>query len=261
MINKLVLGIEYDGSAYCGWQRQLHCPSVQAELEKALSFVANEPVELFCAGRTDTGVHACEQIAHFETAVERSNRSWVLGANCRLPRDIRILWVQQSESDFHARFSAVARSYRYIILNTVVPSALFHNQVCWEHRQLDEIIMHSAAQQLTGEHDFSAFRASGCQAHSPVRTIHYLNISRKGEIIYLDIKANACLHHMVRNIAGSKLAIGQGLYPEHWLKQILVTGDRRLAAKTASATGLYFVRAYYPERFQLQQQERKPVLF
>jgi len=259
--NKLVLGIEYDGSAYCGWQRQIHCTSVQAELEKALSFVANEPIELFCAGRTDSGVHACEQVAHFETTVERSNRSWVLGANCRLPRDIRILWVQPSGSDFHARFSAVARSYRYIILNTLIPSALFHNKVCWEHRQLNADIMHDAAQQLTGEHDFSAFRAAGCQAHSPVRTIQYLNISRKEEVIYLDIKANAFLHHMVRNIAGSLMAIGQGQYPEHWLTDVLVSGDRRLAAKTASAAGLYFVRAFYPESFKLPQLERKPVLF
>ncbi|MBC8211687.1 MAG: tRNA pseudouridine(38-40) synthase TruA [Gammaproteobacteria bacterium] len=258
---KLVLGIEYDGSAYCGWQRQIHCPSVQAELEKALSFVANQPIELFCAGRTDTGVHACEQIAHFETAVERSNRSWVLGANCRLPKDIRISWIHPSELDFHARFSAIARSYRYIIQNSAVPSALFHNKVSWEHRQLDDVIMHSAAQQLLGEHDFSAFRASGCQAHSPVRNIEFLNISRQGDLIYLDIKANAFLHHMVRNIAGSLMAIGQGQYSVDWLQDVLSSGDRRLAAKTASAAGLYFVQAFYPERFQLPQQERKPVLF
>ena len=261
MIKKLVLGIEYDGSAFCGWQRQLNCPSVQAELEKALSFVADEPVVLFCAGRTDAGVHACEQIAHFETGVERSNRSWLLGANCRLPRDIRILWIQPVASTFHARFSAIARSYRYIIQNSAVPSALFHNKMCWEHRQLDDVKMQKAAHYLLGEHDFNAFRAAGCQAQTPVRTIEYLSILRKGEIIYLDIKANAFLHHMVRNIAGSLMAIGEGRYPTHWIKDVLLSCDRNLAAKTASAAGLYFVQAFYPEQFPLAQVKRRPVLY
>lgn len=260
-MTRLALTIEYDGSAYSGWQKQVHSPSVQQEIEQALSFVADKPVELVCAGRTDSGVHACEQVAHFETDVSRTNRSWLLGANCRLPRDIRILWIDRVPDVFHARFSAIARSYRYIILNTPVASALFQNKVCWEHRQLDDIIMHTAAQSLLGEHDFSAFRAAGCQAKSPVRQIEYLDVSRHGNLIYLDIKANAFLHHMVRNIAGSLMAIGKHEYSVDWLQAVLQGGDRRQAAMTASASGLYFVQAFYPREFNLQQIERKPVLF
>ena len=258
---KLALTIEYDGSAYSGWQRQVYSPSVQQELERALSFVADKPVELVCAGRTDSGVHACEQVAHFETDVIRTNRSWLLGANCRLPRDIRILWIDQVTTGFHARFSALARSYRYIIFNTPIPSALFHNKVCWEHRRLDDVIMHTAAQQLVGEHDFSAFRAAGCQAKSPVRHIEYLNVIRKGNLIYLDIKANAFLHHMVRNIAGSLMIVGKQEKSIPWLQDVLRGRDRRQAAMTASAAGLYFVQAYYPQEFKLQQLERKPELY
>ncbi len=260
-MHKLALGIEYDGSSYCGWQRQSHSPSVQAELEQALSFVASKPVALICAGRTDTAVHACEQIAHFETEIDRSNRSWLLGANCRLPKDIRIVWIQPVQLSFHARFSAIARSYRYIIQNSAVPSALFHDKVCWEHRKLDDKLMHDAAQQLIGKHDFNAFRAAGCQAKSPVRTIEYLNIFRQGEFIYIDIKANAFLHHMVRNLAGSLMSIGMGDHDVGWLLQVLKSKNRCLAAKTASAAGLYFVRAFYPAEFVLQQVQRKPVLF
>lgn len=258
---KLALTVEYDGSAYCGWQRQAHSPSVQQHLEEALSFVADEPIELVCAGRTDTGVHACEQVAHFETAVERTNRSWLLGANCRLPRDIRISWINHVPDDFHARFSAIARSYRYIILNTPVASALFHNKVCWEHQVLDDVMMHAAAQLLLGEHDFSAFRAAGCQAKSPCRRIESFNVTRKGDLIYLDVKANAFLHHMVRNLSGSLMAIGKQDYSIDWILSVLQQGDRRLAAKTAPASGLYFVRAFYPPEFDLHQLDRRPVIY
>ncbi len=260
-MSKFALRIEYDGSAYCGWQKQAHSPSVQQEVEQALSYVADKPVELVCAGRTDTGVHACDQVAHFETDVKRSHRSWLLGANCRLPRDIRISWVGSMPEDFHARFSARARSYRYIILNTYTPSALFHNKVCWEHHRLDDVIMHRAAQQLLGEHDFDAFRAAGCQAKSPIRTIEYLKVSRRGDLIYIDIKANAFLHHMVRNITGSLMVIGKQEKSSDWLKQVLQSRDRKLAAMTAPAAGLYFVRAFYGPEFDLQQDERKPVLY
>ena len=258
---KLALTIEYDGSAYCGWQRQSHSPSVQQELEQALSYVADTPVQLVCAGRTDSGVHACEQVVHFETVVKRSMRSWLLGANCRLPRDIRILWVDEVAAGFHARFSAIARSYRYIILNTRVPSALFQNKVCWEHRDLDNDVMHRAAQLLVGEHDFSAFRAAGCQAKSPVRCIEYLNVSRNGDLVYVDIKANAFLHHMVRNIAGSLMKIGKHEKPVDWLQDVLQGRDRREAAMTDSAAGLYFIQAFYPGQYRLQQNERRPVLY
>jgi tRNA pseudouridine38-40 synthase len=257
---RLALGIEYDGSAYCGWQRQRHSPSIQQHLEQALAFVADELIELACAGRTDTGVHACQQVAHFSTTAERSPRSWMLGANCRLPRDIRILWVETVADEFHARFSAIARSYRYIILNSAQPTALFNGRVCWQHRALDSDRMQRAAQALVGEHDFSAFRAAGCQAKSPVRTVEYINITRSDELIYLDIKANAFLHHMVRNISGSLMAIGAGEYPESWLTEVLQARDRRNAAMTAPAGGLYFLQPFYPPEFVLPQVARIPRL-
>jgi tRNA pseudouridine38-40 synthase len=258
---RVALGIEYDGSAYCGWQRQTHSPSVQQNVESALSFVADHDVELVCAGRTDTGVHACQQVVHFDTSSERSIRAWMLGANCRLPKDIRILWVQPVTTDFHARFTAIARSYRYIILNSEIPSALFNNKVCWQHQLLDSDKMHLAAQQLVGKFDFTSFRAAGCQAKSPVRDIKSIEISRQGDLIYLDIKANAFLHHMVRNISGSLIAIGRGEYPIEWLQEVLQARDRRQAAMTAVASGLYFLRPYYPEQFELPCSVRKPVLF
>lgn len=258
---RLVLGIEYDGSAYCGWQRQTHSPSVQQHIEEALSFVANHSVELTCAGRTDTGVHACEQIAHFDTDSIRSERSWVLGANCRLPRDIRILWIREIGPDFHARFTAVARSYRYAILNTSVSSAIFNSKVCWEHLELDHVKMHCAAQQLVGEHDFSSFRAAGCQAKSPIRNVHWIEVSRHQNMVFIDVKANAFLHHMVRNIAGSLIEIGKGERNEKWLEDVLLKKDRRRAAMTAFAGGLFFVKAYYPEQFDLPNHVSKPVFF
>ncbi len=256
-----VLGIEYDGSAYSGWQRQVHSRSIQEEIEKALSFVADQTISLVCAGRTDSGVHACEQIAHFKTTAPRNNRSWVLGANSRLPHDIRILWVAETTDSFHARFSAVARCYRYIILNTPVASALFFNKVNWQHQSLDDVKMNQAARRLIGEHDFSSFRASGCQAKSPVRNVEHIEVNRKGVLLFIDIKANAFLHHMVRNIAGSLISIGRHEKPVDWLQDILLKRDRTLAAMTASASGLYFVQAYYPEAFKLQHTKRKPVLF
>lgn len=258
---KFALGIEYDGSAYCGWQRQAHSPSVQEHVEKAVSFVADHEIELVCAGRTDTGVHACQQVAHFESNVIRDDRAWMLGSNCKLPRDVRILWVQQVEKEFHARFSAVARSYRYIILNDHSPTALFNDKVCWQHQQLDDDKMHFAAQQLVGEHDFSAFRAAGCQAKSPVREIQFINVVRKGNLIFIDIKANAFLHHMVRNISGSLMAIGKGEYPVDWLLEVLNGRDRRQAAMTAPAAGLYFLQPYYSEQFKLPNLVRTPELF
>jgi tRNA pseudouridine38-40 synthase len=258
---RVALGIEYEGSAYCGWQKQSHSPSVQQHVESAVSFVADHNVEMVCAGRTDTGVHACQQVVHFDTRSERSARAWMLGANCRLPKDIRILWMRSMPEDFHARFSAIARSYRYIILNSEIPSALFNNKVCWQHQSLDNDKMHLAAQQLLGEHDFTSFRAAGCQAKSAIREIQAIQISRQNELIYIDIKANAFLHHMVRNISGSLIAIGRGEYPVEWLSEVLQARDRRLAGMTASAAGLYFLRPYYPEPFVLPNSVRTPRLF
>jgi tRNA pseudouridine38-40 synthase len=262
--NKLVkyaVGIEYAGNAYSGWQRQAHAPSVQQFLEDAVGFVANHPVKLVCAGRTDAGVHAIEQVAHFETDAQRDNRAWLLGSNCRLPRDIRLKWVLPVEADFHARFSAVARSYRYIILNSDVPSGLFYGKVSWEYRPLDHEKMHQASQVLLGEHDFSAFRAAGCQANSASRNIHEINLSRQDNLIYLDIKANAFLYHMVRNIAGSLIAVGKGEKSGEWFAGVLSSKDRNRADVTAPAAGLYFLRAYYPDQFKLPVEGKKPVLF
>jgi len=258
---KYAIGVEYSGAAYCGWQRQPHCDSIQQNLETALGFVANHPVELVCAGRTDAGVHAVAQVAHFESSAERSQRAWLLGANCQLPRDIRLQWVTPVPDDFHARFSATARSYRYIILNADVPSALFHDCSSWEFRPLDQDAMHECAQVLLGEHDFSAFRAAGCQAKSASRNIHEISILRQDQLIYLDIKANAFLYHMVRNIAGSLIAVGKGKRDSDWFAEILAARDRNQADMTAPAAGLYFLQAWYEPQFKLPRTTRKPVLF
>ncbi len=258
---KYALGIEYRGSAYCGWQRQSHCDSVQQHLEQALGFVADHDVELACAGRTDSGVHALEQVAHFESAARRSERAWLRGANSRMPRDIRIRWVTAVNDDFHARFSAKARSYRYLIFNNSVPSGLFHDLSAWEFRQLDEQRMHDAAQSLLGEHDFSSFRAAGCQAKSASRNIQNISVARQGDLVMLDIKANAFLYHMVRNIAGSLIVVGQGNKDADWISRLLAARNRNLAAPTAPAGGLYFLRAHYDEQFKLPINDKKPVLF
>ena len=258
---KYALGVEYAGTAYCGWQRQPHCESIQQNLETALGFVANQQVELVCAGRTDAGVHALEQVAHFETTAERTARAWLLGTNCRLPRDIRLQWVTPVADDFHARFSATARAYRYIILNADVPTAIFHHMVSWEFRPLDHEAMHECAQQLVGEHDFSSFRAVGCQAKSPRRNVHEVSVTRQGQLIYLDIKANAFLYHMVRNIAGSLIAIGKGERDSDWFAEVIAMRDRNLAEVTAPASGLYFLRAWYDAEYKLPTTVRKPVLF
>ena len=258
---KYALGIEYSGSAYCGWQRQPHCESIQQNLETALGFVADHPVQLVCAGRTDAGVHAVEQVAHFETTALRSQRGWLLGTNCRLPRDIRLQWVAPVTDDFHARFSAQARAYRYVILNAEVPSAIFHDRASWEFRPLDHEKMHESAQVLVGEHDFSSFRAVGCQAKSASRNLHQISVARQGQLLYLDIKANAFLYHMVRNIAGSLIAVGKGDQDSAWFTEMFAARDRNLADVTAPAAGLYFLRAWYEPQYKLPKIGRKPVLF
>ena len=258
---KYAIGIEYCGAAYCGWQRQPHCESVQQNLESALGFVADHPIELACAGRTDAGVHAIEQVAHFETSAERSERAWVLGSNCRLPRDIRLKWAVPVVDDFHARFSARARSYRYIILNSPVPSAIFHDRSSWEFQTLDQTAMQDCAQILLGEHDFSSFRAAGCQAKSSSRNVHGISVTRQGDMIFLDISANAFLYHMVRNIAGSLIAVGKGDRDPGWFADVFEARDRSVAEKTAAAAGLYFLQASYEEQYKLPTMAKKPVLF
>jgi len=260
-LTKFATGIEYSGTAYSGWQRQKHAPSIQQHVEDAIGYVADHRVQLVCAGRTDAGVHALEQVAHFETTAQRDERAWLLGSNSRLPGDIRIKWVLAVNDSFHARFSATARSYRYIILNSPVASALLHDRASWEYRPLNHQTMHEAAQVLLGEHDFSAFRAAGCQAKSASRCIQNIELQRQDDLIYLDIKANAFLYHMVRNIAGSLIAVGRGEHSIEWFSSVFSSKDRNMAEVTAPATGLYFLRAHYPDQIKFPNQAKKPVLF
>ncbi|HHJ14216.1 MAG TPA: tRNA pseudouridine(38-40) synthase TruA [Gammaproteobacteria bacterium] len=244
-------GVEYEGAGFSGWQAQPHAPSVQAEVERALSRVANHPVRVFCAGRTDAGVHATGQVVHFETASVRRERAWLLGANTHLPASVRLAWVRFPGDDFHARFSAEARSYRYLILQRETASALLHGRVSWTHARLDIDRMRAGARHLLGEHDFSAYRATACQAHSPVRRVDRLELVRDGDFICLDIEANAFLHHMVRNIAGVLMAIGAGERAPDWSREILQGRDRARGGVTAPAAGLYLVGVRYPARFDL----------
>ncbi|MCZ6578583.1 MAG: tRNA pseudouridine(38-40) synthase TruA [Gammaproteobacteria bacterium] len=260
-MTKFATGIEYSGTAYSGWQRQKHAPSIQQHVEDAIGYVADHRVQLVCAGRTDAGVHALEQVAHFETTAQRDERAWLLGSNSRLPGDIRIKWVLAVNDSFHARFSAIARSYRYIILNSPVASALLHDRASWEYRPLNHQTMHEAAQVLLGEHDFSAFRAAGCQAKSASRCIQNIELQRQDDLIYLDIKANAFLYHMVRNITGSLMAVGRGERSIEWFSSVFSSKDRNMAEVTAPATGLYFLRAHYPDQIKFPNQAKKPVLF
>lgn len=248
---KLVACVEYDGTAFHGWQRLSHASTVQTSVEKALSEVANEKIEAVCAGRTDSGVHASGQIIHFETTAERPMRGWLFGSNVKLPDGIALRWVQPVAADFHARFSAVSRRYRYVILNRWAKPALLKNKVAWYHHALDAATMHQAAQALVGEHDFSSFRASGCQATHARREIRSIQVLRQDDFIYIDIVANAFLHHMVRNIVGSLLEVGSGEQKIAWMAELLAQRDRTLAGMTAAASGLYFVYVEYPAHFDL----------
>jgi tRNA pseudouridine38-40 synthase len=245
---RIALGIEYDGRAFKGWQLQRHAVrTVQGELEAALEKVAAQPVRVVCAGRTDTGVHATGQVVHFETSAERSPRNWVLGTNTNLPGDVAVTWAASVDASFHARFSARARTYRYLILNRPTRSSLFAGRATWIHPPLDEASMHAAAQALVGTHDFSSYRALGCQAKSPVRTLHTLAVRRDGERLAIRAHANAFLHHMVRNIAGVLIAIGRGDRPPEWATEVLERRDRTLGGVTAPPDGLYFERVDYPD--------------
>lgn len=256
---KIALGIEYDGSRYFGWQRQQNVDSVQQKLEEALSQIANSPCEVFCAGRTDAGVHGTGQVVHFETAVNRPLPSWCFGTNTHLPPTIAVKWAMNVPDDFHARFSATARRYRYVIYNHKLRSAILPFGVSHYYHTLDAEKMHEAGQYLLGENDFTAFRASQCQSHTPWRNVHHLNVSRQNEYIIVDIQANAFVHHMVRNIVGSLIEVGQGRKPVEWLKWLLEQKDRTLAAPTAKAEGLYLVEVIYPEGFGLPKNRLGPL--
>lgn len=248
---RIALGVEYDGTDFLGWQRLDRGRTVQGVLEQALSFVAAEPVEVTCAGRTDAGVHARCQVIHFDAPVERADRSWLLGTNSRLPGDVCVRWLQRVPDDFHARFSARARRYRYTLLNRAVRPALDARFVAWERLPLDAARMQQAARHLLGEHDFSAFRTVACQAPNPVRTIQMLDVTREGERIHVDIQANAFLHHMVRNIVGSLLPVGRGERDPDWVRNVLAGRDRTLAGPTAPSQGLAFLHPSYPAEWRL----------
>lgn len=257
---RYALGIEYDGSAFMGWQRQSHAGrTVQGCVEEALAKVADQPVETVCAGRTDAGVHASGQVAHFDTDARRSERGWLLGVNSNLPPDIAVRWIKPVTDEFHARYRALARHYRYTILNRLTRPALGRTQCTWVHWPLDAERMQQAAEHLKGEHDFSAFRAVECQAHSPVRTLYRLEVRREDERVVMDVTANGFLHHMVRNIAGVLIAIGEGRQPSDWSRQVLQGRDRTLGGVTAPAGGLCFVGVLYPAHFEIPSPE--PGLF
>ena len=257
---RIALGVEYKGSNYHGFQLQpAGTPSIQGHLEDALQQInAGIAVRISCAGRTDAMVHACGQVVHFDTSIERPMRSWMMGANRYLPKDISVVWAQAMPQDFHSRFSAIARRYRYVIYSDEVRPAHLAEEVTWTHQTLDIEKMRAAACCLVGTHDFNALRAAGCQAHSPVRTIHHLQVFEFGKLIVIDVRANAFLHHMVRNIAGLLMMVGAGERPVEWVQTVLDSCDRKAGGVTAAPHGLYMVQVEYPEQFKLPERYLGP---
>ncbi len=260
-VYRIALGVEYKGSAYHGFQRQTDdVPSIQGHLEQALSQVAGgEAVSLTCAGRTDAMVHACAQVVHFDTQVVRSETAWVMGANRYLPADISVIWAKPMPLEFNARFSAYARRYRYVIYQNQVRPAHLGQEVTWCSKPLNLTKMQQAADQLLGTHDFSAFRAQQCQAKSPIKTIYHLQVIPFGKLIVIDVRADAFLHHMVRNIAGVLMAVGTGSKPVEWVTQVLASKDRTKGGVTAPPYGLYMVKADYPEQFAVPERFLGPL--
>ncbi len=258
---RIALGIEYDGSAFNGWQIQdANARSVQHCVEQALTQVADHEIDTVCAGRTDSGVHACCQVVHFDTHVTRPMHGWVVGGNSNLPEDANILWARQVPDDFHARYSARSRRYRYYILNRQHRSALFRNRATWINHPLDETLMHTAAQALIGEHDFSAFRASRCQARTAMRAVSTLMVTRHSDFVVIEVAANAFLHHMVRNIAGVLLRIGRGEEAVDWAAQVLASRDRCKGGVTAPAQGLYLYRVDYARDLEIPAAITEPAI-
>lgn len=249
---RFALLIEYDGSGFLGWQSQTGGETVQDAVEAALSAVADVPIRVVCAGRTDTGVHALGQVVHFDTDVQRPLSAWVRGVNAHLPDSIAVLHAQSVAEDFHARFSATARHYRYVLLNRPQRPGVAHHRMGWYHRPLDVDRMQAAAECVIGEHDFSAFRSAQCQAASPVRTVHHLRIRRQQDLCIFDISANAFLHHMVRNLVGALIAIGAGAQDTDWMQELLAGRDRSLAAPTFSPAGLYLTHVDYDPHWNLK---------
>jgi len=260
-MQRIALGIEYCGHLFRGFQAQSHdLQTIQYGLEKALSKIANEPISLVCAGRTDAGVHATSQVVHFDTLAVRKDSAWLRGANTQLPEGISIRWVKQVVPQFHARFSAQARVYRYVIYNTKTPSALLNHYVTWDRRTLNLDAMSKAGSALLGEHDFSAFRAVQCQAKNPVRRMDRIDVSSQDDFIVIEVQATAFLYHMVRNIVGVLSAIGAGEKPVEWAKQVLESKDRRCGGVTAPPDGLYLVAIHYDDQYAIPTQPMGPYL-
>jgi len=257
-IRRIALGIEYDGSSYCGWQRQKHSPSVQEELEKALSKVANEPIHIVCAGRTDTGVNGSGQVVHFETYAKRTEHNWMLGVNANVPRAISLLWAKEVPEAFHARFSATARTYRYIIANSLHRPAILNSGLTWIRDVLDVEAMDFSLKGIHGEHDFTSFRGSGCQSKSANRCVTHTRVFRQNNLVVIEITANAFLLHMVRNIVGQLLEVGRGHADKNAMRTTLELKDRTKSGVTAPPFGLYLVKVDYPKHFGLPEPQAGP---
>lgn len=248
---RMALGIEYNGTAFCGWQTQPGGRTVQDVLEKALAAIAGQPVPTLCAGRTDAGVHATAQVVHFDPPVARPDSAWVRGVNSHLPDGVAVSWAKAVPGDFHARFSARGRRYRYLLLNRPVRPGLLANKVGWFHQPLDVDAMQEAAGHFLGTHDFSSFRAAECQAKTPVKELRQATVSRQGEVVIFDFEATAFLHHMVRNLVGTLVYVGKGKHSPAWAKEILEARDRAQAAPTFSPAGLYLAGVSYEPHWGL----------
>lgn len=257
-MQRIALGLRYDGTHYHGWQTQEGLKTVQHAVENAVSHVADHPVIVTTAGRTDAGVHATAQVIHFDTTAIRTEHAWVFGVNGNLSHDISVTWAKPVAANFHARFSATSRTYRYIIYNHSIRPGILRKAVGWYYRPLDEKRMHESALYLVGEHDFSSFRGSGCQATHPIRKINYIKVSRVKDMVVIEVQANAFLLHMVRNIVGSLIAVGSGEKPIHWIKEVLLARDRRHSGVTMAPRGLYLVAIDYPDEFAIPQTEVGP---
>ncbi len=257
---RIALGLEYDGTAFCGWQTQPGGCGVQDHLEQALSTFADAPVAVTAAGRTDSGVHAAAQVVHFDTEAVREPNSWVRGTNARLHPSARVLWARETSPEFHARYSAQSRSYRYLLSDEPVAPALLRGRVGWYHRPLDAALMASAAPALLGVHDFSAFRDAQCQAKSPVRDLAEARVERRGNLLVFSFRANAFLHHMVRNLVGSLVYIGARKHPPQWMAELLEARDRSAAAPTFAPEGLYLASVQYDPAFDMPAFRSHPLL-
>lgn len=253
---RLALGIEYDGTPYCGWQSQPGGCGVQDQLEKALAVMAGHPLRIVAAGRTDTGVHAMIQVVHFDTETMRPSNAWIRGVNAMLPDAIRVLWAVEVAPDFHARFSAFERSYQYLLINSPVAPAIMNNKAGWFHAPLDVASMQKACSYLVGEHDFSAFRAAECQAKSPIKHMHQAEVRAQGRVLVFEFRANAFLHHQVRNMVGALVYIGKGKYSPEYIRELLQSRDRTKAPPTFSPAGLYLVGIGYEAKWGLSETRR-----